>query len=86
MHLKPHKTGLALGAFVGLLHIIWSLIVALGWAQALVQFKLSMHMVSVPITILPFDIGTAVALVIMAAIVGYVLGYLFAVVCNRVGR
>lgn len=83
-HLNPTKTGLALGGLVGGLHLVWSVLVALGWAQALVNFSLWAHMVSTPFAVKTFDLSTAVTLVAAAAIVGYVVGHVFAFIWNRV--
>lgn len=85
-HMNPAKTGLAVGVFFGGLHLVWSVLIALGWAQALVDFKLWMHMVSVPVVIKAFDLTTAIMLIIIATIVGYVVGYLYARIWNRVHR
>ncbi len=68
---------------MGGLHLVWSVLIALGWAQVLVDFKLRMHMVSVPIVVNSFDLSTAVMLVVVATIAGYVVGHIFARVWNR---
>ena len=85
-YISPVKTGYVVGAFIGGLHLVWSLLVALGWAQALVDLKLRLHMVSVPVVVNAFALSTAVMLVVMAVIMGYVLGYLFAHIWNRMHR
>lgn len=82
-HLSPAKTALTVGVFVGALHVVWSALVALGWAQALVDFKLRMHMVSMPVVVSAFDLSTAVMLVVVATIAGYIVGNIFARVWNR---
>lgn len=83
MHLKPHNTGIALGVFAGLVHIAWSVLVALGLAQGLIDFVLKIHMIKSVQTILSFDLGSAVMLVIIAFAVGYGFGHIFALVWNR---
>ena len=45
MHLNSVKTGLALGAFVGLVHLAWSVLVALNVGQALMDIVFILHMV-----------------------------------------
>jgi hypothetical protein len=37
-HLSPGKTALAVGVFFGGWHVLWSLLVALNWAQSLYDF------------------------------------------------
>ena len=81
--LNINKVGLTLGSFVGLLHACWSVLVAIGWAQSLVDFNLKMHMAELPLTILSFDFGTAVMLIVIAFLVGYVVGSAFAFLWNR---
>lgn len=85
-HIHTRKTALTVGAFVGFIHIIWSLFVALGWAQPIVNFALWAHMVSVPLVIGPFDLATSVTLIVVVSIIGYLVGYIFARIWNRVHR
>lgn len=85
-HLNPSKIGLATGAILGGLHALWSILVALGWAQTLIDFSLHLHMISVPIVVEPFDSISALTLVIIATIAGYVAGYVCALIWNRIFR
>lgn len=85
-HLNPVKTGIALSKLLGTLHLIWAVLVGLGWAQALASFSMWAHMVSSPVVIKPFDLSAAVTIVIVASIVGYVVGYLFARFWNHSHR
>lgn len=85
-HLNPGKTGLALGKLVGGVHLIWVILVALGWAQALVNFSLWAHMTNAPVVVGAFDLSAAVTLVIVATLVGYVIGYAFAKIWNWLHR
>ena len=85
-HLDPAKTGLAVGKLLGGLHVIWSILVAIGWAQWLVNFSQWAHMVSVPVIVKPFDLSAAVTVVIVAALIGCVIGYAFAKIWNWLHR
>lgn len=85
-HIDPVKTGLAVGALLGGLHLVWAILVALGWAQALVDFVLWMHMINLPYVVKAFDLSAAATLVVITALVGYALGYLYARIWNRVHR
>lgn len=85
-HLNPKKTGLAVGELLGGVHIVWSVLVALGWAQALVNFSLWAHMVSTPVVVKPFDISAAITVVVVATAVGCALGYAFAKIWNYLHR
>lgn len=79
-----NKAGLVFGALLGGAHLVWSLLVMLGVAQALLDFILWAHMIHLAIVIGPFDLTASVTLVVMTAIIGYVLGYIGAWVWNRV--
>ncbi len=85
-HLNPKKTGLAVGKLLGGVHLVWAVLVALGWAQALVNFSQWAHMVSVPVVIQPFELTAAITVIIVAAAIGYVLGYAFAKIWNWLHR
>lgn len=84
--LNARKVALALGGTVALVHVAWSLIVALGWGQSLVNFVHTIHFVEPIVVITPFNFGTAVLLVVLAGIVGAAAGYLFATVWNWVHK
>jgi hypothetical protein len=86
MHINPMKAGVALGALLGLWHLVWSVLVLLGWGQGLLAFILRVHMIHLSLTVGPFDFGTAVSLIIVTAIVGYIAGYAFAMIWNRVHK
>jgi len=85
-HINPIKTGIALGKFIGGVHLVWALLVALGWAQALVNFSLWAHMVSYPVVIETFSFSAAVSVIVIASIVGYIFGYAFAHAWNHSHR
>ncbi|MDP2665086.1 MAG: hypothetical protein Q8P23_00330 [bacterium] len=85
-HLNPTKTGLAVGKLVGGVHLVWAILVALGWAQWLVNFSMWAHMVSVPLVVGAFNLTAAVTVIIVATAIGYVLGYAFAKIWNWLHR
>ena len=80
--LNAKQTGLTLGLFAAILHALWAIVVALGFGQALTNWKLGMHFISMSVTITAFSIGTAIMLVVMAFVGGYVIGWLFANLWN----
>jgi hypothetical protein len=84
MHLKAHTVGLALGTFAGVVHFVWSIIVGMGWGQVVFDFVLSLHMIHSTTTVGPFDFGTAITLIVITAIVGYIVGNVFATIWNRI--
>lgn len=82
----PHSVGLALGAFLGTWHLVWSVLVAVGLAQPLLDFVFTLHMIRPPYTVGPFSLGMAAGLVIFTAVFGYVVGYVLGVIWNAVGK
>lgn len=81
--LNINKAGLTLGSVVGLVHALWSLLIAIDWAQPLINFNFRMHMIEPSFTVSEFNFMTAVTLVIIAFLVGYVVGSVFAFLWNR---
>lgn len=81
--LNPRKVGLTVGAFAGIWHLVWSILVALGWAEPLLNFVTSMHFLQNVHHVAEFNIGTALGLIVLASLVGYVAGMVFALVWNR---
>lgn len=77
-HLNVRRTALSLGLFVGFMHLVWSILIALGWAKPLADFILNLHHIQLSYDIAPFSLGTAVMLIILTFVVGYVLGFIFA--------
>lgn len=86
MHLNANKTGLVFGKMIGGLHLGWAVLVLLGLAQPLVNFIFSLHMITPFIAVMPFDLMTALGLVVFTFIVGYCVGYIGAKVWNMVYR
>jgi hypothetical protein len=84
--LNPNKVGLTLGALMAAWHLAWSLLVAGGWAQAVINFVLWMHFIKPIYVIDAFNVSTAATLVVVTAVVGYVSGYLFSVIWNWMHR
>lgn len=83
---EPNKMGMFFGTLLALMHLGWALLVASGFAQAVYNWILSLHMLSIPITVLAFDPLMAVELIIVTFIIGYVMGWIIALVWNWVGK
>lgn len=82
MKLDPQKTGLGLGSLTGLMHLIWSLLVALGLAQGWMDWVFSLHFLNNPFTVGGFDVVTALTLIVVTSIVGFAVGFVFATIWN----
>ena len=81
--INPHKVGLVLGAFLGILHALWSILVATGLAQYLINFNLRIHFINPVFTILEFNIGNAILLILITSVIGYIAGSAIAFTWNH---
>lgn len=86
MVISPWRTGLVFGALLGLGHLAWAVLVAVGWAQALIDFILRIHFIELPVRIAPFDISTAALLVVVTSAIGWIGGAVLALLWNRLHR
>jgi hypothetical protein len=84
--INPNKVGLALAALYGTWHLFWSLLVAVGCAQWILNFVFWLHFLNSPFTVAPFHLATALLLILVTAIIGYTLGYLFGLLWNWLHR
>jgi len=76
------KTGCALGGFLALFHAVWAALVAANYAKPMMDFVFKLHMMQNPLVMNQFDFLLAVSLVGFTAVVGYVVGYVFAFFYN----
>lgn len=83
MKLMPTQTAMVVGAFATVMHAIWSLMVLLGLAEPYLNLMLGLHFLNNPFTISTFSLTTALMLIVVTFGVGYVVGYVFAVVWNK---
>lgn len=84
--LNPNKTGLLFGTLLGASHAIWASFVALGWAQAIVNFVLWMHMIKPVYVVAPFSLWIAVILIAVTGAMGYFGGFVLAALWNWLDR
>ena len=83
---NPNKVGLVIGALIGGGHFVWSVLVLLGWAQPIIDFVFWAHMIKPVYLVKPFDPVAAVALIVITAVIGYIFGFVGAVIWNRLHR
>lgn len=86
MKLKESSTALVVGMFVAVMHIIWSLLVFLGLARVYLTWILGLHFLNNPYAVQQFNITKAVTLVGFTFIVGYLLGWIFAIIWNKLHK
>ena len=80
------KAGLVFGFVLGGFHLCWSILVALGWAQPVIDFVFWMHFIKPIYVIEPFEIGKAAILLVTTAGIGFVIGSAFALVWNALHK
>jgi hypothetical protein len=82
-YIHPIKAAMTLAILAASWHFCWSILVALGWAQAVINFIFWLHFIQPIYVIQPFSISLAIGLVCLTALVGFLVGLLFAVFWNR---
>ncbi len=79
-------TGLVFGLCMALFHATWAALVALQWAQPLLDFIFRLHFIAPPYRVGAFDPATALMLVGVTFALGVVGGSIFATVWNLAVR
>lgn len=74
MTVNPARIGIIFGLFLMLVHAGWAALVAVGWAQALMDFVFWAHFITPPYRIEPFDTGRAATLLVLVLVAGMVMG------------
>ncbi|MFA6522367.1 MAG: hypothetical protein WCT24_02115 [Patescibacteria group bacterium] len=74
---KHHSMALALGATLAFIHLAWLILVATKLAAPLMDFILGLHHMELEYTMLDFDLGKAVLLLVITFAIGYGIGWIF---------
>lgn len=72
---NSHKVGLAIGGVVGIWHLVWSLLVLFGLAKPFLDWILGLHFIKIEFSLVSFNIGTSLLLIIATSVIGYLFGY-----------
>ncbi len=84
--ISANKVGLAVGGLFAVIHAVWALMVSGGIAKPFMDWILSLHFMSFQYSMTPFSLGTAVMLVIVTAVLGYIMGFVLGWLWNVVHR
>lgn len=79
---SPNRVGLSVAAVLGGWHVVWSLLVAFGGAQRVLEVAYALHSMKAEAAVGPFNLETASLLVLVTAILGYVSGAVAALTWN----
>lgn len=83
MRHSPNVFGLTFGIFLALWHTIWSVLVATGAAQPIIDWIFWLHMITPIYKIEPFSLGRAAGLISLTGAIGYIFGFFIGLVWNR---
>lgn len=82
------KIALSTGIFLGAVHAIWAICVAItrSGVQAFMDWVLLLHSISMPMSILPFNLLNSIMLVVVTFVIGCLFGWIFAHAFNYLHR
>lgn len=85
---NKNKIGLIFGIFLAVMHALWSLAVAVmpGYLQKFLDWAFELHSLKPIYVITSFNLVNAILLVALTFVVGYVFGWVFAVIWNWVKK
>ena len=80
---RPARAGVVLALLFAAWHLLWSLLVAVGAAQPILDFIFRLHFITPVYTVGTFNAGTAALLIVVSATIGFAIGWTFGVLWNR---
>lgn len=79
-----HKPGLVVGLFVASLHALWAISVAWGLGQIYMNWIFPLHFINNLYSVMPFNLLTAVLLVIVSFIASHIATCYFVWLWNHI--
>lgn len=83
MKFIPMTVAIYTGLITAGLHLLWSILVALGIGQVYLDWILGLHFIENPYIVKPFNFGTMVMLLLVTFVAGFVLGWVGTIFWNR---
>ena len=83
MQINSIRFGVSIGLFLAVAHAAWAVLVAVGWAQTLMNFVFWAHFITPPYHIEPFDFMGATVLLTFVFVIGLVFGTGGGLIWNR---
>jgi hypothetical protein len=72
-----NKPALVIGLFAAAMHVLWVLSVAIGVGQSYLDWIFPLHLISNPYSVMPFNLGSALLLPVVAFVCSYIATLLF---------
>ena len=83
MELNKNNVGLSLGIIFAILHLIWIIAVVGNFADTLLTWWYNGHFIEANLKITEFKFGTALITIIRSFIGGYIIGWIFTFIYNK---
>jgi hypothetical protein len=80
------KVGIVVAAVTGGFHLCWSVLVAAGWAQPVIDFLFWAHFIKPIYVIESFEFVRAAVLIAVTGGIGFLLGSAFALIWNSLHK
>ena len=82
--MNTNKMGSVLGVFFGFWALVWEIVLFLGFGQNLLDWKLGLLSVNDPFTVASFSFVSAIELIVLFIIGGYILGAVYAIIYKKI--
>ena len=83
--LNKNKIGLILGFLFAIIHFVWSVFVAVfpSGLQSFLDWIFKLHFLNSIYTLTTFNFVNAILLIVVTFVVGYIIGWVFAALWNK---